>query len=114
MVRGGSWNNNRDNARCAYRNDNHPDNRNNNIGFRVVRGSHIVRFLEDQPRRGWRARRALPEMLADHGRQAEAKEPRMAQASPARTEGRHRRAHRQQGRLPGASPEVPRPNGMLA
>src|SRR5262249_24834519 len=35
-LRGGSWNNNRDNARAAYRNNNHPGNRNNNIGFRVV------------------------------------------------------------------------------
>jgi hypothetical protein len=36
VVRGGSWNNNQDNARAAYRNRNHPSNRNNNIGFRVV------------------------------------------------------------------------------
>jgi hypothetical protein len=36
VVRGGSWNNNRNNARCAYRNRNEPDNFNNNIGFRVV------------------------------------------------------------------------------
>jgi formylglycine-generating enzyme required for sulfatase activity len=35
-TNGGSWNNNRTNCRCAYRNDNHPDNFNNNIGFRVV------------------------------------------------------------------------------
>ncbi|MCA9937552.1 MAG: hypothetical protein KC418_02850 [Anaerolineales bacterium] len=35
-LRGGSWNNNRDNARAAYRNNNHPDNRNNNVGLRVV------------------------------------------------------------------------------
>jgi formylglycine-generating enzyme required for sulfatase activity len=35
-VRGGSFNNNRRNVRCANRNNNHPDNRNNNIGFRVV------------------------------------------------------------------------------
>lgn len=35
-LRGGSWNNNRENARCAYRNDNNPDNRNDSIGFRVV------------------------------------------------------------------------------
>ncbi|MFZ5921458.1 MAG: SUMF1/EgtB/PvdO family nonheme iron enzyme [Chloroflexota bacterium] len=35
-VRGGSWNNNRNNARCAYRNRNNPDNFNNNLGFRVV------------------------------------------------------------------------------
>lgn len=36
MVRGGAFNNNERNARCAYRNNNHPDNRNNNLGFRVV------------------------------------------------------------------------------
>jgi hypothetical protein len=36
VLRGGSWNNNRNNARCAYRNRNNPDNFNNNIGFRVV------------------------------------------------------------------------------
>jgi formylglycine-generating enzyme required for sulfatase activity len=35
-VRGGSWNNNHQNARCANRNRNIPDNFNNNIGFRVV------------------------------------------------------------------------------
>ncbi|MBM4430325.1 MAG: hypothetical protein FJ026_08285 [Chloroflexi bacterium] len=36
VVRGGSWINNRRNARCAYRNRNIPDNWNNNVGFRVV------------------------------------------------------------------------------
>jgi hypothetical protein len=35
-LRGGSWNNNQDNARAAYRNNNHPNNRNNNNGFRVA------------------------------------------------------------------------------
>jgi hypothetical protein len=35
-LRGGSWNNNQRNARVSYRNNNHPDNFNNNIGFRVV------------------------------------------------------------------------------
>jgi len=43
VVRGGAWNNNRDNARCAYRNRNQPDNRNNNLGFRVVlRSPHVL------------------------------------------------------------------------
>jgi formylglycine-generating enzyme required for sulfatase activity len=37
VLRGGSFNNNADNARAAYRNNNNPDNRNNNIGFRVAR-----------------------------------------------------------------------------
>ncbi len=34
MLRGGSWNNNPENCRAA--------NRNNNVGFRVCRSSHIV------------------------------------------------------------------------
>jgi hypothetical protein len=37
VLRGGSWNNNQDNARSAIRNRNNPNNRNNNNGFRVVR-----------------------------------------------------------------------------
>ena len=37
MVRGGNWNNNGQNLRSAYRNNNNPNNRNNNIGFRVSR-----------------------------------------------------------------------------
>jgi hypothetical protein len=36
VLRGGSWINNSRNARCAYRNNNDPDNFNNNVGFRVV------------------------------------------------------------------------------
>lgn len=36
VLRGGSWNNNRDNARCAYRNDNNPDNDNDNWGVRLA------------------------------------------------------------------------------
>jgi formylglycine-generating enzyme required for sulfatase activity len=36
VLRGGSFNNNDQNVRCAYRNRNNPDNRNRNIGFRVV------------------------------------------------------------------------------
>jgi len=36
VIRGGSWNNDPDNARAAYRNDNHPTNRNDNLGFRLV------------------------------------------------------------------------------
>jgi len=42
VVRGGSWNNTENNARARYRNDNDPANRNNNLGLRVVRSSHIV------------------------------------------------------------------------
>jgi len=36
VVRGGAFNNNERNVRCAYRNRNNPNNRNNNQGFRVV------------------------------------------------------------------------------
>jgi formylglycine-generating enzyme required for sulfatase activity len=40
-LRGGSWNNNQDNARVSARNNNHPDNEwNNNVGFRVVCAPH--------------------------------------------------------------------------
>jgi formylglycine-generating enzyme required for sulfatase activity len=51
VVRGGSWNNNQRNARCAYRNNNNPNNRNNNIGFRVVIASHTSPHLAGNA--GW-------------------------------------------------------------
>ena len=38
IFRGGSWYDTTDNVRCAIRNRNHPNNRNNNLGFRVVLG----------------------------------------------------------------------------
>jgi hypothetical protein len=42
VVRGGSWNNNDNNARADYRNNRNPNNRNNNIGFRVVGFVHVL------------------------------------------------------------------------
>ena len=36
VWRGGSFNNNEDNLRCAYRNRNNPNNFNDNNGFRVA------------------------------------------------------------------------------
>ncbi|MFK7844955.1 MAG: SUMF1/EgtB/PvdO family nonheme iron enzyme [Rhodothermales bacterium] len=36
VIRGGSWNNNARNVRSSYRNNNDPENRNNNLGFRLV------------------------------------------------------------------------------
>jgi formylglycine-generating enzyme required for sulfatase activity len=42
VLRGGSFNNNQQNVRCAYRNRNNPDNRNDNNGFRVA-AFHIFR-----------------------------------------------------------------------
>lgn len=47
VNRGGSWNNNdAQNLRAAYRNANHPGNRNDNLGFRLARA---------QARRGYAA-----------------------------------------------------------
>jgi formylglycine-generating enzyme required for sulfatase activity len=37
VIRGGSWNNNANNTRCANRNNNWPNNANNNNGFRLAR-----------------------------------------------------------------------------
>lgn len=36
VQRGGSWNNTAQNCRAAYRNNNTPANRNNNVGFRLA------------------------------------------------------------------------------
>ncbi|MBN1886482.1 MAG: SUMF1/EgtB/PvdO family nonheme iron enzyme [Thermoflexales bacterium] len=36
VLRGGNWNDNPANVRAANRNDNAPDNRNDNVGFRCV------------------------------------------------------------------------------
>jgi len=41
VLRGGAFNNNRNNLRCAYRNRNNPNNRNNDIGFRVVLSTFV-------------------------------------------------------------------------
>jgi hypothetical protein len=41
VLRGGSWNNNPLNCRSAYRNNNHPTNRNNNVGFRVAKAHSV-------------------------------------------------------------------------
>ena len=91
VVRGGSWNNDQVNARASYRNDNAPDNRNNNLGLRVVRSSHILIPLMAQPGGGlrirllracspaWLARAVLPVLAADYGLRPEAKVIKMAQ-----------------------------------
>ena len=36
VLRGGAFNNDENNVRCAVRNMNNPNNRNRNVGFRVV------------------------------------------------------------------------------
>ena len=43
VVRGGSWSDHRDYARCAYRDWLRPDNRGDLLGFRVVLRSAPVR-----------------------------------------------------------------------
>jgi len=48
VRRGGAYNNNQRNVRCAYRNRNNPNNRNNNIGFRVV-VAHNFLLLPEMP-----------------------------------------------------------------
>ncbi len=45
VIRGGSWNNSPRNCRVANRNNNTPDNRNNNVGFRVVSSQLIDRAV---------------------------------------------------------------------
>ena len=67
MLRGGSWNNNQNNARCANRNRNTPDNRNNNIGFRVAASHGIPPW---------------PEMSRVYGRVAEAIKGELARPVP--------------------------------
>jgi hypothetical protein len=62
VLRGGSFNNNRRNARCAYRNRNNPDNRNDNRGFRAA----VVGIFFG----GWQAGNALRGGFAAFGRAA--------------------------------------------
>jgi hypothetical protein len=54
-LRGGSWNNNQDNARASARNRNDIDNRNNETGFRVLCAVHVP------------LRPRMPAYPADHG-----------------------------------------------
>ncbi|RLT41136.1 MAG: hypothetical protein DWI57_07395 [Chloroflexi bacterium] len=56
-VRGGSWGNNDNNVRCAYRNRNNPNNRNDNIGFRLLAHGFHLRILR-RPRLAQRESKA--------------------------------------------------------
>jgi hypothetical protein len=80
VLRGGSFNNDPHNLRCAYRNDNHPANRNNNIGLRLCCvASHTSSF---SLRRGTTGRAGASterqgrasKTPADHGLRAAARE----------------------------------------
>jgi hypothetical protein len=55
-LRGGSWINNQRNARVSNRNNNHPDNFNNNIGFRVLLapGFHFPVWIGSPSAKLWR------------------------------------------------------------
>jgi hypothetical protein len=104
-LRGGSWINNHMNARAVDRNiNNHPANRNNNIGFRVVvvcrptppslfnghrllGGCRIVPFYQGSAVSGIAGRARFT------GRGEEIEK---AQTSPVRTGEKHRRAYKQQ------------------
>ena len=50
VLRGGSWNNNTNNLRCANRNNNNPTNTNNNNGFRCAQ--YILGCQNLQPNAG--------------------------------------------------------------
>jgi Sulfatase-modifying factor enzyme 1 len=77
VLRGGSWNNDPDNLLATNRNDNTPENRNNNVGFRVVRVCALVGKVSSgygEVRRGrWvcvvSAKKGLPNpvLRAPHG-----------------------------------------------
>jgi hypothetical protein len=49
VLRGGAFNNHNQNVRCAYRNNNEPDIRNNNIGFRCVAATFFERLRPEMP-----------------------------------------------------------------
>ena len=42
VIRGGNWGNDAQNCRVSYRNHNSPEDRNNNIGFRLVVSSQLT------------------------------------------------------------------------
>jgi len=70
VLRGGSFNNNENNARCSYRNNNDPDNDWNNNGCRVcwcaahdsldAEGSKVFTLLLGQKCRGFTDPRPRP------------------------------------------------------
>jgi len=91
VVRGGSWINHHRNARCAYRNHNHPDNFNNNLGFRVV----VAHDSRGGPG---------PAKPAVHGRRAGAREREPARPGPGRVPALSRAGQIQPGPAPCGRP----------
>jgi len=51
VIRGGSWNNQPRNVRSANRNRNKPDNRNNNVGFRLAQSTRAAFGPSPEPDR---------------------------------------------------------------
>lgn len=72
VLRGGSWNNNARNVRAACRNHNSPDNRNDNIGFRLVRAQKGIGASPPDPIRAVSAPRRGGECQAGPGVQVAA------------------------------------------
>lgn len=70
IQRGGSWNNDADNARVANRNNNNPNNRNNNYGFRLANAVNSLRegFFQGKSRARLSAQRAVRHPDFDRGR----------------------------------------------
>ena len=64
VLRGGAFNNNQNNVRCAYRNRINPNNRNRNNGFRVVVSTF---FTGGSPRRNCGAGAASTRRLRHRG-----------------------------------------------
>jgi len=68
VNRGGSWINDARNVRAAYRNANHPDNRNHDLGFRLARAQeHAGGRVPDPPRHLSAGPRVRGEQQADTG-----------------------------------------------
>ena len=100
VLRGGSWNNdNTGNFRCAYRNNNKPENRNNNNGFRCASTLPAVSAGHGPRRRGAGARLST-DTGASHG------ESRLLPGSP-RAAGRIQKRDRGAGSPLGESYPVP-------
>ena len=91
-VRGGSWNNNQALARCAARNGNNANNRNDNIGFRVCCASHIFPVL-------FMARRSRVPLRAHRDRKDRG---RFRKCSPTTVCGPRLEEERWRGRVPSA------------
>lgn len=51
VNRGGSWNNDARNCSASNRDNNNPDNRNNNLGFRLATSQHCDFTPVHNPRR---------------------------------------------------------------